>query len=61
MSATGEGLDIAYALKVTCGLPGCNAQPGKPCVNSVNGELRDEPHRNRVVRGYREPIEEGHR
>lgn len=54
MSATGEDQDIADALLVKCGLPGCDAEPGKPCVNSVTGEgPRDEPHMNRVVRGRR--------
>lgn len=52
MSATGEDQDIADALLVTCGLPGCMQPPGNACVNSVTGDgPRDEPHRNRVVRG----------
>lgn len=55
MSATGEDQDIADALLVKCGLPGCAAEPGKPCVNSVTGDgPRDEPHWNRVVKGRRE-------
>lgn len=52
MSAAGEDQDIADALLVECGLPGCAAEPGKACVNSVNGVgPREQPHWNRVVRG----------
>lgn len=51
MSATGEDQDIADALLVDCGLSGCAAQPGRACVNSVDGSPRDEPHWNRVLRG----------
>jgi hypothetical protein len=43
------------ALKVTCGLPGCARPPGEPCVNSIDGWPRDEPHWNRVLRGRRVP------
>lgn len=54
VSATGEDQDYADALLVQCGLGGCNAAPGKACVNSVNGEgPREEPHWNRVVKGRR--------
>lgn len=53
MSATGEDQDIHDALLVKCGLSGCDAEPGRPCVNSVNGGPRDEPHMNRVVKGRR--------
>jgi hypothetical protein len=52
VSATGEDQDIADALLVRCGLPGCERPPGEACVNSVNGKgPREEPHWNRVVRG----------
>jgi hypothetical protein len=52
VSATGEDQEIADALLVDCGLPGCAARPGRPCVNSVDGiSPRDEPHWNRVLRG----------
>jgi len=53
MSATGEDQNIADALLVVCGLRGCAAGPGKPCVNSVDQSPREEPHWNRVVRGRR--------
>jgi len=53
MGATGEDQNIADALLAECGLPGCAAVPGKPCVNSVDQSPRDEPHWNRVVRGRR--------
>lgn len=54
MSATGEDQDYVDALLATCGLPGCEQPPGKPCVNSVNGEsARELPHWNRAVRGRR--------
>lgn len=56
MSATGADQNIADALKATCGLRGCAARPGEPCVNSVTGEgPRDEPHWNRVMKGRRVP------
>jgi hypothetical protein len=45
--------DIVGALLVSCALKGCGAQPGEPCVNSIDGSPRDEPHWNRVVRGRR--------
>lgn len=54
VSATGRDQDYADAMKATCGLSGCAAKPGEPCVNSVDGRgPRDEPHFNRVVRGRR--------
>lgn len=54
MSASGEDQDYVDALLAECGLPGCAAPPGKPCVNSVSGAgPRSEPHWNRVVRGRR--------
>jgi hypothetical protein len=53
VSATGEDQDIADALLVKCGLPGCDAEPDRPCVNSLDGSPRDEPHMNRVVKGRR--------
>jgi hypothetical protein len=39
------------ALTVTCGLPSCAQVPGDRCINTVNGEPRDEPHWNRWARG----------
>jgi hypothetical protein len=53
VSATGEDQDIHDALLVKCGLPGCAAEPGRPCVNSLTGGPRDEPHMNRVAMGRR--------
>lgn len=42
------------ALSVGCGFGGCEAKPGEPCVNSVDGASpRDLPHHNRVVRAIR--------
>lgn len=49
--AMGEA-DRAIALTVKCGLPGCEAEPGQPCVNSVTGEgPRDQPHWSRWAKG----------
>lgn len=49
MSAANED-----ALKVQCGLGGCERPPGEPCVNSADGRgPRDEPHWNRVARARR--------
>jgi hypothetical protein len=54
VSATGKDQDYVDALLVKCGLGGCAAEPGQPCVNSVTGNgPRDEPHMNRVVKGRR--------
>lgn len=40
---------VVNATTVACGLGGCAAEVGEPCVNSVNQAPRDAPHMNRLA------------
>lgn len=50
--------ELGGYLAVECGLLGCGAKPGEPCVNSVDRGPRSGPHSNRVARAGAAPAVE---